>query len=549
MKALTFKEKFPAAFPKLNNMQMKEVAEVAECRTYHDGDVLFKAGQTEFKFHVIQKGKIEIFDHSGDEPVLILTHEPLEFTGDITNLSGRSSNVDGIAKGTVEVYEICSEELKTIISERPDLSDTILKAFIARSVALSESDFTGLRVIGSQFSQDTFRIRDFLSKNRVLFTWIDVEHDPEVGELFTRFNVGLKDTPIVASGNEWLLRNPSNIVLAEKIGIKQEFKDELYDLVVAGGGPAGLAAAVYGASEGLKTVVLEMLAPGGQAGTSSKIENYLGFPTGVSGTELAARATIQAEKFGAQLNIPSKVVRLSFENRHNVLELDTGEKIESKVLLVATGAEYKKLKVANLEKYEGRGIYYAATKMEAAICKEQQVAVVGGGNSAGQAAIFLSSHVSKVFLIVRGKNLSITMSKYLEQRIKDCDDIELHFNTEITAIKGNEQIEAITVIDKEANEEKDLRAAAIFSFIGAVPRTEWLPDEIEKDEKGFIITGAPAFKSAQWKEKRQPYLLETTRPGIFAAGDVRSNSVKRVASAVGEGSMAVQFVHEYLKDF
>jgi thioredoxin reductase (NADPH) len=549
MTAINFKEKFPAAFLKLSAAQMKEVAQVAECRTYHDGDILFKAGQTEFKFHVIQKGEIEIFNVSGDKPTLIVTHGPLEFTGNVANLAGRSSDVDAVAKGTVEVYEICSAELKTIINERPELSDTILKAFIARSIALSESDFIGLRVIGSQFSQDTFRIRDFLSRNRVLFTWIDVDSDPQVGELLTRFNVQLADTPIVASGNEWLLRNPSNIVLAEKIGIKHEFKDDLYDLVIAGGGPAGLAAAVYGASEGLKTVVLEMIAPGGQAGTSSKIENYLGFPTGVSGTELAARATIQAEKFGAQLSVPSKVMRLSFENKHNVLELDTGEKVLSKALLIASGAEYKKLEVPNLEKFEGRGVYYAATKMEATICKGQWVAVVGGGNSAGQAAIFLSMHVSKVYLIARGKNLSITMSKYLEQRIKDCEDVALHFNTEIKAIKGDEKIESITIVNNENKEEKELNVGAIFSFIGALPRTEWLPDEIEKDEKGFIATGVSAGKSFHWKEKRQPFLLETTRPGIFAAGDVRSNSVKRVASAVGEGSMAVQFVHEYLKDF
>jgi thioredoxin reductase (NADPH) len=549
MKQTNFKERFPEAFPKLNETQMAQVAQVACCRTYHDGDKLLTAGQTEFKFQVIQKGEIEIFDVSDDERKLILTHEPLEFTGDIANLAGRSSNVDAIAKGTVEVYEICSDELKTIISQRPELSDTILKAFIARSIALKESNFTGLRVIGSQYSQDTFRIRDFLSKNRVLFTWIDVEHDPEVGRLLDRFHVSPNDIPVVASGNEWLLRNPSNILLAEKIGIKQEFKDELYDLVIAGGGPAGLAAAVYGASEGLKTIVVEMIAPGGQAGTSSKIENYLGFPTGVSGEELAARATIQAEKFGAQLNIPSKIISLSFENKHNILELDTGEKIVSKTMLIACGAEYNKIAVPNLDKYEGRGVYYAATKMEADICKNQPVAVVGGGNSAGQAAIFLSAHASKVFLIVRGKNLSITMSKYLEQRIQDCSDIELNFNTEIVAIKGDEQAEAITIVNNETKENRDLQVNAIFSFIGATPRTEWLPDEIEKDEKNFIVTGSDAAKSSYWNETRQPYLLETTRAGIFAAGDVRSNSVKRVASAVGEGSMAVQFVHEYLKNF
>jgi thioredoxin reductase (NADPH) len=548
MAELNYKEKFPAAFPKLSPHQIDEIAQVAHCRTYHDGDVLLKAGETGFKFHVIQKGEIEIIDRTGNEPRVIVTHGPLEFTGDIANLSGRSSNVDAVAKGTVEVYEICPKELKEIINNRPELSDTILKAFIERGRALSESDFTGLRVIGSRFSQDTFRIRDFLSKNRVLFTWVDVENDPQVDELLQRFHVQVNETPIVAYGNEWLLRNPSNIHLAERIGIKREFQEELYDLVIAGGGPAGLAAAVYGASEGLKTLVLEMIAPGGQAGTSSKIENYLGFPTGVSGSELASRATMQAEKFGAGLNVPSRVVRLYFENKHNVIELDTGEKVLSKTLLIASGAEYKKLDIKNLERFEGRGIYYAATKMEATICKDEQVAVAGGGNSAGQAAVFLSSHVRKVLLIVRGKNLSLTMSKYLEQRIKDCPEIELLFNTQIKEIKGDGHIEGITIRNTETEEEKELKVGAVFSFIGAIPRTDWLPGEIEKDEKGFITTGLNAGKSSYWKHNRQPYLLETTRPGVFAAGDVRSNSVKRVSSAVGEGSMAVQFVHEYLKD-
>lgn len=548
MAELSIKEKFPSAFPKLSPAQIAQVAQVAECRTYHDGDVLLRAGETEFKFHVIQKGEIEIIDRTGNEPKVIVTHEPLEFTGDIANLAGRTSNVDAVAKGTVEVYEICSGELKEIINNRPELSDIILKAFIERGRALSESDFTGLRVIGSRFSQDTFRIRDFLSKNRVLFTWIDVENDPQVEELLQRFHVQVSDTPIVAYGNKWLLRNPSNVELAEKTGLRQEFKDELYDLIVVGAGPTGLAAAVYGASEGLKTVVLEMMAPGGQAGTSSKIENYLGFPTGLSGAELAARATLQAEKFGAQLNVPSKVVSLSFENKHNVIELDTGEKISSKALLIASGAEYRKLDIKNLEKYEGRGIYYAATKMEASICKDEQVAVAGGGNSAGQAAIFLSSNVRKVFLIVRGKNLSLTMSKYLEQRIRECPEIELLFNTEINEIKGDEQVEVIKIINNKTKEEKELSVGAVFSFIGAIPRTEWLPQEIEKDEKGFIRTGINAGKSSYWKDSRQPHLLETNRPGVFAAGDVRSDSVKRVSSAVGEGSMAVQFVHEYLKD-
>ena len=548
MAELSLKEKYPDAFLTLTPTQMDEIAEVAECRTYHNGEVLVKAGDTEFKFHVIQKGEIEIVDRSGNDPVVLTSHGPLEFVGDIANLSGRTSNADYVAKGTVEVYEICTKELRAIISNRPDLSDTILKAFISRNKALSENNVTGLRVIGSQYSQDTFRIRDFLSKNRVIFTWLDLEHDPQVGELLSRFHVEVSDTPIVAFGNQWLLRNPSNIKLAEKIGIKHDFTEDLYDLVIAGGGPAGLAAAVYGASEGLKTVVIEMLAPGGQAGASSRIENYLGFPTGISGSDLAAKASMQAEKFGAQFNVPSKVTGLSFENNHNIITLETGETIASKVLLIASGAEYKKLDVENLGKFEGRGVYYAATKMEAAICKDEQVVVVGGGNSAGQAAIFLSMYVRKVFLVVRGKNLAITMSKYLEQRIKECQDIELHFDTEIKEIKGDNHLEAVCILNKETNEQNELQVSAVFSFIGAVPRTEWLPEEIEKDEKGFIITGTNAGKSKKWKGNRQPYLLETTRPGIFAAGDVRSDSVKRVSSSVGEGSMAVQFVHEYLKE-
>ncbi len=548
MSELNYKGKFADAFPKLTQLQMEEVAKVARCVTYHDGDVLLKAGETEFKFHVIQKGEIEIIDRSGDQPKLILVHEPFEFTGDLANLSGRASNAEAVAKGTVEVYEICAEELRVIISDQPDLSDIILKAFISRSQALKASDFIGIRVIGSQFSQDTFRIRDFLTKNRVLSTWVDSENDPSVAELLQRFHVQQSDLPIVAYGNEWLLRNPSNLDLAAKTGISQAFKEDLYDLIIVGAGPAGLAAAVYGASEGLKTVVLERIAPGGQAGTSSKIENYLGFPTGVSGAELAARATVQAEKFGAHLSIPTQVIRLFFENNHNVLELEKGERIASKALIIASGAEYKKLNVANLEKFEGRGVYYAATAMEATMCGDEQIAIAGGGNSAGQAAIFLSSSVKKVFLIIRGKELSLTMSHYLSQRILESDKIELLNYTEITALSGDGHLEAIEITNNKTNEKKKLIVSSVFSFIGAIPRTEWLAGEIEKDEKGFIKTGISVADSSQWKEKRQPFLLETSRSGVFAAGDVRSNSSKRVAAAVGEGSMAVQFIHEYLKN-
>ncbi|MEO8665848.1 MAG: FAD-dependent oxidoreductase [Ignavibacteria bacterium] len=548
MSQLNLKAKYPQAFPKLTTQQLRSIAEVAECKTYHDGDILIEAGETGFKFHVIQKGKIEIIDRTGDEPNTVVIHEPLEFTGDLTNLAGRASNVDAVARGVVEVYEIQYEELRNIISNKPELSDIILSAFIERASALRELHVTGIRVIGPQSSQDTFRIRDFLSRNRVLFTWLDSETDRNIDDILKRLNVDKNELPVVAYGNEWLLKNPNNVDLAKRTGLRKVFNNIIYDLAIVGAGPAGLAAAVYGASEGLKTIVLESIAAGGQAGTSSKIENYLGFPTGISGSDLAAKAAIQAGKFGALANIASKVVSLNFENGYQVIEVESGEKVKTKALLIASGAEYKKLDLDNLDKFEGRGVYYAATNMEATMCTAVPVAVVGGGNSAGQAAIFLSSSVKKVYLIARSKDLSPTMSNYLIERIQDIHNIELILNSEITEIKGDLHIEAIIVTNNITKEQTEMNVAAIFSFIGAMPNTGWLPDEIEKDEKGFINTGISLKSSPHWKLTRQPFLLETSRAGVFAAGDVRSLSVKRVASAVGEGSMTVQFVHEYLKD-
>ncbi len=548
MEVSKYKERFPGGFPKLSPTQVDAIAKVAQCRTYEDGEVLLKAGETGFRFHVIRSGKIEVIDRSGEKPQTILVHEPLEFTGDIANFSGRASNVDAIAKGRVEVYEICSDELHLLISEQPDLSDTILNAFITRGNALQETDFTGLRVIGAPGSQDTFRLRDFLSKNRVIYTWVDMETDPVVHTVFRNFGVKESDSPMVVHGNEWILRNPSNTLLAQKIGLKQVLQDEPYDLVIVGGGPAGLAAAVYGASEGLDTVVLEMTAPGGQAGTSSKIENYLGFPTGISGSELASRAAVQAEKFGADFSVPARVRQLAFEDQISVLELESGEKIRARSLIIASGAEYRRLKVDDLSKFEGRGVYYAATNMEATMCGNDTVAVVGGGNSAGQAAVFLSGKVGKVYLIIRGEELALTMSYYLSQRINDCGNIELLKHTEITALEGEEQLESIGLVNNQTQEKKRVQVSAVFSFIGAIPRTEWVGDAIDKDDKGFILTGGHVARSSKWNIERAPYLLETSKPGVFAVGDVRSESVKRVSSAVGEGSMAVQFVHEFLKE-
>src|SRR4028118_1704963 len=407
MSTFDFKEETPHAFPKLDEEQIAAIAEFAKCKTYYDGDILFRAGETDFIFHVIKSGAIEIIDRSAGEPQTILVHEPGEFTGDIANITGRTSNVDATAKGETEVYEVCEADLRQIISERPNLSDLILQTFITRTQALNETEhFTGLRVIGSRFSPDTFRIRDFLSKNHVLYMYFDIDTDREVDALLKSLDLKESDTPVVGYGYDWFLHNPSNEQLAERIGIKQELsRNEIYDLAIVGGGPAGLAAAVYSASEGLKTVVLEQIATGGQAATSSKIENYLGFPTGLSGTELAERATIQAEKFGAQLSIPSNVVKLSFDDNLSVLYLENGEQVKAKAVIVATGADYRKLEIEGRERFDGAGVYYAATAMESQTCGGDQVVVVGGGNSAGQAAIFLSQNARKVYLLIRGDDL------------------------------------------------------------------------------------------------------------------------------------------------
>ena len=354
MSDFDFKKEVPQAFPVLNAKQIAVVAEFARCKTYRDGEFLFRAGETDFMFHVVKSGGIDIVDRSNGEAKTILTHQAGEFTGDLANLTGRTSNVDAIARGTTQVYEICEPDLRHIISERPGLSDLILKTFIIRAQALSENEgFTGLRVIGARFSQDTFRIRDFLSKKHVLYTFFDSQANKDFAVLLDKFELKEADLPVVGYGSDWLLRNPSNEELAAKIGIKRDVeKDFLFDLAIVGGGPAGLAEAVYGASEGLNTIVLEQIATGGQAGTSSKIENYLGFPTGLSGAELAGRATLQAEKFGARRSIPSTVAKISFEDKTTILDLENGERIRAKAVLIATGAEYRKLDVEGRERYD-----------------------------------------------------------------------------------------------------------------------------------------------------------------------------------------------------
>lgn len=541
------------AFPTLDDSQVSEFERCTKAakKVYRDGQTLISMGDRDFKFYIVKSGEVEIVDRSGDKPKTVVIHRKGQFTGDVSHLTGRASIVSAVARGDCEVLEVSRDALRAALNQCPILSDVILQAFIARRQLLRESpDFVGLRVIGSRYSTDTFRVRDFLAKNRALFTWVDVETDPEVGQLLKHFGLTEADTPVVAlgDGSLLLLRNPSNRQLADAIGLHQPVEEALYDLVVVGAGPAGLAAAVYAASEGLRTVLLESIAPGGQAGSSMRIENYLGFPTGITGADLAESAVLQANKFGARLSVPTRAVRVDWEKGYAVARLEAGETVTTKCLLIATGAEYRRLDVEGCELFEGKGVYYAATLAEGKMCRGAQVVLVGGGNSAGQAAVFLAQHASKVFLLIRGDDLYKNMSSYLVHRIEQTANIELLTNTAIRRMNGDGHLASVEIVNQKTGQERTVETPAVFSFIGAVPRTDWLPPEIERDGRGFIRTGADLAQSPHWTSRRHPFLLETSRPGVFAAGDVRSGSVKRVASAVGEGAMVVQFVHEFLKE-
>jgi thioredoxin reductase (NADPH) len=537
------------AFPTLTDEQMTKLSGCtgASISTYSAGDVLVHAGDRDFKFFVIRSGEVEILDQTGDRPTTIAVHGRGEFTGDVSHLTGTPAIFAAVALSECQAFAISGDLLKQVINQCPELGDIILRAFMARRQLVRESGtFTGLRVIGSRFSPDTFRIRDFLAKNLVLFTWIDLEDNPDVDQLLKHFDVTEAETPIVAC-SEHFLRNPTNRQLADVAGIHKPIERTVYDLAVVGAGPAGLAAAVYGASEGLNTVILERTAPGGQAGASMRIENYLGFPTGLSGRELTERAVLQANKFGALLSIPAPVTALTFNGGYPVLGLDDGETVIAKCLLVATGADYRRLDVEGCAQFEGNGVYYAATPNEVQQCRGATVAVVGGGNSAGQAAVFLASQASKVYLVVRSNDLYRQMSAYLARRIERTVNIEVLLNSIVQRMAGNGQLATTEIVNKVTGETRTLPTAALFSFIGAVPRTDWLPKDIETDDRGFVRTGPAVEQLSPGVTRRTPFLLETSRRGVFAAGDVRASSVKRVASAVGEGSMAIQFIHEYLK--
>ena len=538
-------DKQAIAFPVLTEAQIAAVHKFSTLNSFEPGETLFAFGERDFKFFIVKSGEVGIYESSSGADKLVVAHGPGEFTGDIDMLTGRAAIVSCIAHNHCEVYEISAADLRRILSDMPQLSDILLRAFLMRRQMLEESGLVGARVVGSRFSKDTHRIREFLSRHRVPFTWIDLENDPSVDELLKHFNVAKSETPIVVCGRGAMVRNPSNAELADHIGIRKPLEHVIHDLVIVGAGPAGLAAAVYGASEGLKTVLLDRVGPGGQAGASSKIENYMGFPMGLSGTELATRAMLQAQKFGAVLNAPASVSTLSCETGYHVLGLEDGPDVSARCVLIATGASYRKLPI-DCTRWEGSGVYYAATAVEAQSCLDGQVIVVGGGNSAGQAAVFLSQCTKKVRLLIRGGDIGKGMSSYLVDRIEQTENIEVRLHTEITKMHGDDCLTAVEVTCHADGECETVECTAVFVLIGAVPFVSWLPDSVQRDHNGFVRTGPQLLPSEEWTLQRPAFFLETSCAGVFAAGDVRVGSTKRVASAVGEGAMSVMFVHRYL---
>jgi thioredoxin reductase (NADPH) len=539
-------------FPAFTTAQIDRIRPASKLRRVEPGEILFRPGDTEVPFFVVLSGSMEIVQPDLTGERLVTTHGAGEFTGELTMISGQRYLVLGRVTERGELLELSSEGLRSLIARDAELSEIIMRAFILRRLALITNHLGNVILMGSSHSAATLRLREFLGRNGHPYTYVDLDSDKGSQALLDRFAVKLEDVPIVICDAHAVLRNPSIQQLAECLGLNVSIDStQVRDLIIVGAGPAGLGAAVYAASEGLDTLLIETEAPGGQAGSSSKIENYLGFPTGVSGQELASRAIHQAQKFGAKMMVAHSVVKLNCDRRPYELFLDDGSMLSARAIVIATGAHYKKPAIADLKKFEGQGVYYGATYIESQLCGDEEVIVVGGGNSAGQAAVFLSQTARKVYMLVRSGGLAETMSRYLIQRISENSAIELHFNTELVSLDGHTQLERVGWIDKTTGQTSSHEIRHVFIMAGAAPRTEWLRGCVALDDKGFILTGRDVdgnSESRAWPLARAPQMLETTLPGVFAVGDVRSGNVKRVASAVGEGAISVHLVHRALAE-
>jgi thioredoxin reductase (NADPH) len=548
----TLPEPIHQIFPTLTATQIARIAAHGHARQIKNGEILLDVGD-QLRFFVVTEGKLDILGVSNSSESLIETLQPGQFTGELNLLSGRRAFTRIRASEPGEVIEVDREDLLKLIQTDTELSDILMRAFILRRVELISYQIGDVVVLGSTYSAETLRIREFLTRNGYPHAYIDLDQNSDTQELLDRFHVVVQDVPVVICRGQSVLRNPTNRQIADCLGFNEAIdRTHLRDLVIIGAGPAGLAAAVYGASEGLDVLVIESEAPGGQAGSSSKIENYLGFPTGISGQKLAGRAYTQAQKFGAEIMIAKCAKRIICDRKPYAIELDDGQTVPARTVIIASGAVYRKLSLDNVARFEGAGIYHGATFVESQLCRDEEVIVVGGGNSAGQAAAFLAQTSKCVHMLVRSEGLAASMSRYLIRRIEENPAINLRTYTEIVALEGNEHLERLQWRDKRTGKTETRNIRHIFVMTGAVPNTAWLGGCLSLDAKGFIKTGMDLSRddlmTAHWPLTRSPHHLETSVPGVFAVGDVRAGNVKRVASAVGEGSIAVASIHQVLQE-
>jgi thioredoxin reductase (NADPH) len=535
----------------LSAAQIDLLAKVGHRRAVERGEIVVEQGARASHFFVVLSGALAIVQPTKGEEQPIFVLREGQFSGEISLVAGRSNLLRIRVLEPGELLAIAAQALHKILETDAELSELFTRAFILRRVELIASGQGDTVLIGSTFSAGTLRLREFLSRNGQPYEYFDVEKDPGVQALLGRFDLHSDAIPVVIYREQRALKNPSNAEVAEVLGFNRALDPSaVRDVVIVGGGPAGLAAAVYGASEGLDVLVLEASAPGGQAGSSSRIENYLGFPTGISGQDLAGRAHTQAQKFGAEIAIARSAVRLHCQRRPYAVELSDGELVKARTIVIASGVQYRKPESKGLQRFEGVGVYYAATRMEAQLCKDEEVIVIGGGNSAGQAAVFLASQVRHVHILVRGRGLADTMSRYLIARIEESANVTLHAFHQVLAVEGDEHVKLVEVRDLRADQARTLPIRHVFVMTGADPNSSWLQGCVALDEKGFVRTGADlrAADLAGWPLARAPHILETSAPGVFAVGDVRAGSMKRVAAAVGEGSACIQLVHRVLSE-
>ena len=525
------------AFPRLSDAQIAALDAQGQRRLIQPGDVLFAEGDRECDFFVVLAGRVaSVEGHGTPEERVIAVHGTGRFLGELSLLTGEGAWYSAVALDAGEVLAVPVARLRELVARDPAFGDLVLRAYLLRRSILIGLG-AGLRIVGSKYSPDTRRVRDFAARNRIPYRWLDLEADPSAEGVAAQFGVTPQDTPLVIVHGR-LLRNPSNAELAAAIGLPAPSEPQAScDLLVVGSGPAGLSAAVYGASEGMRVIVMDATAAGGQAGTSSRIENYLGFPSGISGAELAERALLQAQKFGARFAVPAEATSIEQDDGHYRVRLSDGTSLTSALVVLATGVRYRRLDVPRADYFEKMSIYYAASQAEALVCAGDPVAIVGGGNSAGQAAVFLSAHATQVTLIVREGDLGEHMSRYLIDQVTRIPNVHVMTNTEVRELCGDRALEAVTVADNRTGARRAVDARALFVFIGMAPCTGWLGGLVDLDDRGFVRTG-PGLDGADRS------LLETSQPGVFAVGDVRAGSAKRVATAVGEGAMAIRLAFE-----